>query len=153
LFNIVLVEPQIPQNTGNIGRLCVATNSWLHIIEPIGFSLDEKSVRRAGLDYWKDLKIKTWKNIEEFWASHPLDDSHYFATTKTDRNYFDVKFQKNSFLYFGREDKGLDISILQKNLDNTITIPMVGDTRSLNLSNSVSIILYDAIRQNFDDYM
>jgi tRNA (cytidine/uridine-2'-O-)-methyltransferase len=152
LFNIVLVEPQIPQNTGNIGRLCVATNTTLHIIEPIGFSLDEKSVRRAGLDYWKDLNVKTWKNLEEFWQENPLDENHYFATTKTDQNYFDVKFKENSFLYFGREDKGLDISILQKSLDTAITIPMVGETRSLNLSNSVSIILYEAIKQNFSNF-
>jgi tRNA (cytidine/uridine-2'-O-)-methyltransferase len=150
LFHIVLVEPQIPQNTGNIGRLCVATNSRLHIIEPIGFSIDEKAVRRAGLDYWKDLDLSVWKSLDDFWEQNPVGENHFFATTKTDKNYFDTKFTNDSYIYFGREDKGLDLSILELIPSNNITIPMIENTtRSLNLSNSVSIILYDAIRQNF----
>ena len=153
MFNIVLVEPQIAPNTGNIGRLCVATNSKLHIIKPIGFNIDDKAVRRAGLDYWKDLNLKIWDNIDNFWEENSINNNHFFATTKTEQNYFEVKFLDNSFIYFGREDQGLNKSILSKIPENNITIPMIQDTtRSLNLSNSVSIILYDAIRQNFKSF-
>jgi tRNA (cytidine/uridine-2'-O-)-methyltransferase len=152
MFHIVLVEPQIPQNTGNIGRVCVATNSTLHLIEPLGFAIDEKSVKRAGLDYWDKLDVQVWKSLDEFYTVHPFSDRHFFATTKTEQNYFDVEYKDGDYIYFGREDKGLSMDILSKNYDASITIPMVGDTRSLNLSNSVSIILYEAIKQNFKSF-
>lgn len=152
MFHIVLVEPQIPQNTGNIGRLCVGTKSTLHLIEPLGFSIDEKSVKRAGLDYWDKLDLKVWQSISHFWENHPFSNRHFFATTKSDKEYFSVEFREGDYIYFGREDAGLSMDILSKSYDNAITIPMVGETRSLNLSNSVSIILYEAIRQNYVPY-
>jgi tRNA (cytidine/uridine-2'-O-)-methyltransferase len=152
MFNIVLVEPQIPQNTGNIGRVCVATNSTLHLIEPLGFAIDEKSVKRAGLDYWDKLDLKVWKSLDHFYSENPFSDRHFFATTKTEQKYFDVEYKNGDYIYFGREDKGLSMDILSKNYDGGVTIPMVGDTRSLNLSNSVSIILYEAIKQNFKEF-
>ncbi len=150
MFNIVLVHPQIPQNTGSIGRICVNTDTKLHIIKPILFDLSEKAVRRAGMDYWKLLDLKVWESLDEFLAANgDKKDRFFFATTKTDRPYFDVKFQKGDFLFFGGESTGLPVALMEKVPQNMITIPMGSNGRSLNLSVAVGIVLYDAIRQNF----
>jgi len=149
-MNIVLYEPEIPYNTGNIGRSCVLTNSTLHLIKPLGFSLDEKQVRRAGLDYWHLVKIVEWNNWEEFLEANP-DGNLFYATTKSHQNYSDVKYNENDFIIFGPESRGLPEEILKKNPERCITIPMIPMGRSLNLSNSAAIILYEALRQtNFN---
>ncbi|MGM0508658.1 MAG: tRNA (cytidine(34)-2'-O)-methyltransferase [Fusobacteriota bacterium] len=149
-MNIVLLEPEIPYNTGNIGRTCLLTNTTLHLIKPLGFSLDEKSVRRAGLDYWQDVDIKLYDSIEELWEKFP-DSNFYYATTKTDQKYSDIKYKNNDFIIFGKESKGIPENILEDNKENCITIPMIPIGRSLNLSNSAAIILYEALRQvNFE---
>ena len=148
MFNIVLVNPQIPQNTGTIGRVCVNTNSKLHIIKPIGFDLSEKAVRRAGLDYWKLLDLTVWESLDKFLEAHKdRQDRFFYSTTKTDKRYFEVEFQKGDFLFFGSETAGIPESFMRKNEKNMITIPMGENGRSLNLSVSVGIVLYDAIRQ------
>ena len=153
MFNIVLLEPRIPGNVGTIGRLAFALNCTLHLIKPYGFGdITKKEVKRAGLDYWDDLDLKEYDNIEDFWKINPLSKKHFFATTKTQQNYFEVKFSENDFLYFGREDAGLPQNLLEKNKDNCITIPMKNNARSLNLANSVSIIAYEALRQNYIDF-
>ena len=153
MFNIVLVEPRIPGNVGTIGRLAYATGSKLHLIKPYGFGdITEKEVRRAGLDYWFDLEVYEYENIEKFWQKHPFNNRHFLATTKTKQVYFDIKYKKDDFFYFGREDAGLPKSILDINKKNCITIPMVNDARSLNLANSVSIVIYEAIRQNIGNF-
>ncbi len=152
MFNIVLVNPQIPQNTGSIGRICVNTDSKLHIIKPIAFDLDQKSVRRAGLDYWKLLDIYVWDSIDDFLDAHQKNIKRFFfATTKSDKPYFKVSFKKGDYLLFGSETAGIPIEFMQKNRDNMVTIPMGTNGRSLNLSVAVGIVLYEAIRQNFDD--
>lgn len=151
MFNIVLLEPEIPQNTGNIVRTCVATNSKLHLIEPLGFSIDDKSLRRAGLDYWQDADVSVYKNFDDFLSKN--SGKMYFATTKAKHCYVDCEFEDNCYIIFGRESAGIDEKILEANYDNTIRIPMYNDTRSLNLANSVAIILYEALRQkNFDGF-
>lgn len=150
MFNIVLLEPRIPGNVGTIGRSAFAMNCTLHLIKPYGFGeINEKEVRRAGLDYWADLDVREYENIEDFWSKHPLSSRHFFATTKTKQNYFDAKFEVGDFIYFGREDAGLPADLLAKNEAGCITIPMTNDARSLNISNSVSIITYEALRQNY----
>lgn len=146
-FNIVLHEPRIPQNTGTIGRLCYAANASLHLIKPYGFEITEKALRRAGLDYWSELKVYEYENIEDFWAKHPLSDRHFFATTKTTNSYFDISYKEDDYFYFGREDAGLPKEIIELNKSNNIRIPMISEARSLNIANSVSIVLYEAIRQ------
>lgn len=149
-MNIVLYEPEIPYNTGNIGRSCVLTNSTLHLIKPLGFSLDEKQVRRAGLDYWHLVKIVEWNSWEEFLEANP-DRNLFYATTKSHQNYSDVKYNENDFIIFGPESRGIPEEILKKNPERCITIPMIPMGRSLNLSNSAAIILYEALRQtNFN---
>lgn len=152
MFNIVLVEPRIPQNTGTIGRVCKATNSTLHLIKPYGFEITDKNLKRAGMDYWKELDVKEWDNIEHFFSENPISNRHFFATTKTDKPYFEANFKKGDYLYFGREDAGLPLELMDKIPENKITIPMVGDTRSINISISVGIVLYDAIRQDFSNF-
>ncbi|MAC82611.1 tRNA (cytidine(34)-2'-O)-methyltransferase [Arcobacter roscoffensis] len=153
MFNLVLHEPRIPGNVGTIGRLAFAMNCTLHLIKPYGFGeITEKEVRRAGLDYWYDLEIYEYENIEEFWEKNPISNRHFFATTKTDKVYFDAKFEKGDFFYFGREDAGLPESIMDKHKEGCITIPMTNDARSLNIANSVSIVAYEALRQNFKDF-
>ncbi len=143
-MQLVLVEPEIPHNTGAIGRLALATGSTLHLVKPLGFSLDEKSVRRAGLDYWKDVDLKVWENFEEFLASHP-DARIWFLSTKGKKSAWTAEFQANDFLVFGPETRGLPEDWLD---DRTIRIPMKpGSTRSLNLATAVAIILYEAERQ------
>ncbi len=148
MFNIVLFNPQIPPNTGNIGRLCVNAGATLHIVKPIGFDISEKAVKRAGLDYWNKLDLKIYENIEEFFNSIDINRC-YFATTKTNTPYFDVKFEKGDYIIFGSETKGIDEEILNKYKEKCITIPMTKEGRSLNLAVSCGIILYEAIRQNF----
>ena len=148
-FNIVLVHPQIPNNTGAIGRLCVNAGATLHLIKPIGFVIDEKAVRRAGLDYWDKLDVKVWENLDEFFTSNTITDNAYFATTKTERPYFDAQFQEGDYIFFGSETKGIPEEILDKYKSQNITIPMTKEGRSLNLAISTGIILYEAIRQNY----
>jgi tRNA (cytidine/uridine-2'-O-)-methyltransferase len=152
MFNIVLVEPQIPPNTGTIGRLCVNLGARLHLIEPLGFDIDDKAVKRAGLDYWKDLDLIVWESFEVFLAKHPIGDNSYMATTKTDNLYFDAHFEKDDYILFGSETKGIDEKVLLAHPDRCITIPMGGAGRSLNLGVSVGIVIYDALRQNYDGF-
>ena len=153
MFNIVLLEPRIPGNVGTIGRLCFALNCKLHLIKPYGFGeITEKEVRRAGLDYWFDLDVREYENIEDFWAKNPFNDRHFLATTKTKQVYFDVKFNVGDYFYFGREDAGLPEDLLSKSSHTCITIPMTNDARSLNIANSVSIVAYEALRQNFTSF-
>ena len=146
-MNIVLLEPEIPQNTGNIGRTCVATGTKLHMIEPLGFRLDEKSVRRAGMDYWHSLDKEVYISYRDFREKNP-DAKIYMATTKAKKLYTEVAYELDSYIMFGKESAGIPEEILVENPDNCVRIPMIGDTRSLNLSNSVAIILYEALRQN-----
>ena len=148
MFNIVLFNPQIPPNTGNIGRLCVNAGAKLHIVKPIGFDISEKAVKRAGLDYWKKLDLTVWESTDEFLQSVNISKC-FFATTKTNKLYFEAKFKPGDYLIFGSETKGIDEEILKKNYNNCITIPMTKEGRSLNLAVSAGIILYEAIRQNF----
>ena len=145
-MNIVLFEPEIPYNTGNIGRSCVLTNTKLHLIKPLGFSIDEKEVRRAGLDYWHLVDLTVWESFEDFVKGNP-NGNFYFATTKCKNRYSDVKYEENDFIIFGPESRGLPKEILEKYTDRCITIPMIPMGRSLNLSNSAAIILYEALRQ------
>ena len=146
-INIVLFEPEIPANTGNIGRTCVATDTRLHLIEPLGFSLDEKNLKRAGMDYWKELDVSTYKNWDEFLQKNP-DAKIYMATTKAPNVYSEVKYEPDCYIMFGKESAGIPEEILVKHKEDSVRIPMNGEIRSLNLSNSVAIILYEALRQN-----
>lgn len=146
-FNIVLFEPEIPANTGNIGRTCVATGTKLHLIEPLGFRLNEKSIRRAGMDYWQDLDVTRYINWEDFLEKNP-NARIYMATTKGKHLYTEVSYEPDCYLMFGKESAGIPEEILIKHPDECIRIPMIGETRSLNLSNSVAIVLYEALRQN-----
>ncbi|PAF53140.1 RNA methyltransferase [Helicobacter sp. 13S00482-2] len=148
MLNIILIEPRIPQNTGNIGRLCVAGNARLHLIHPLGFSIDEKSLKRAGMDYWKNLYVKEWKNIGEFWEHYPVDENHFFLSTKAKKLYYEANFKDECFLYFGREDAGIDEAILNSYPQQTLKIPMTKTTRSINLATCVGAVMYEAIRQN-----
>ena len=145
-MNIVLLEPEIPANTGNIGRTCVATGTRLHLIEPLGFRLDEKSIKRAGMDYWEKLDVSRYINYREF-----LDINRpkriFMATTKAHTVYTEVKFDPNDFIMFGKESAGIPEEILVENESTCIRIPMLSDIRSLNLSNSVAVVLYEALRQ------
>lgn len=152
MFNLVLVNPQIPNNTGSIGRLCVNTGASLHLIKPLGFDIDEKAVRRAGLDYWHKLDLHVWENLEEFFEKNPKAKSGYFATTKTDRPYFEAPFKEGDFIFFGSETKGIPAEVLEANPEQCITIPMTKEGRSLNLAVSTGIVLYEAIKQNYTAY-
>ncbi len=146
-MNIVLLEPEMPANTGNIGRTCVATGTRLHLIEPLGFRLDEKKIRRAGLDYWQYLDLTVYENYEDFLSRNP-GAKIYMATTKAQKSYTHVAYEPDCFLMFGKESAGIPEELLLANKENTIRIPMIGDIRSLNLGNSVAIVLYEALRQN-----
>ncbi len=146
-LNIVLYEPEIPANTGNIGRTCVVTGTRLHLIEPLGFQLTEKALRRAGLDYWPDLDVTTYVNYEDFLEKNP-GAVIYMATTKGQRVYTEVSYEEDCYLMFGKESAGLPEELLAHNREHCIRIPMMGDIRSLNLGNSVAIVLYEALRQN-----
>jgi tRNA (cytidine/uridine-2'-O-)-methyltransferase len=153
VFNIVLVHPQIPQNTGSIGRMCVNTDCTLHIVKPTVFRLDEKSVKRAGLDYWHLLDLKVWESLDEFLEANKKSiDRFFFATTKTNNLYFDAKYQAGDFLFFGGESTGLPMELMKLKWENTITIPMGEKGRSLNQATSAGVVLYEAIRQNFTQF-
>ncbi len=147
MLNIVLFEPEIPANTGNIGRTCVAAGARLHLIEPLGFRLDEKSLKRAGMDYWKDLDVTTYIDFEDFLSKNP-DAKIYMATTKAPNVYTDVSYEPDCYIMFGKESAGIPEEILIHHREDSIRIPMVSDIRSLNLGNSVAIVLYEALRQN-----
>lgn len=146
-MNIVLHQPEIPANTGNIGRTCVATGSALHLIEPLGFRLDEKSIKRAGMDYWQHLDVTRYVDFEEFRSLHP-DAKLWMATTKAKRTYTEVCFGPDDYIMFGKESAGIPEELLVEYEENCIRIPMLDEIRSLNLSNSVAIVLYEALRQN-----
>ena len=146
MVNIVLVEPEIPQNTGNIVRTCAATGCKLHLIKPLGFSVDDKYLKRAGLDYWKDTDIFYYESIKELFDIH-TNSNFYFFSTKAGKIYTDIHYKEGDFLVFGKETKGLDEQLLQANLERTVRMPMIGETRSLNLSNTVAIAVYEAWRQ------
>lgn len=146
MINIVLIEPEIPSNTGNIGRSCATTDSRLHLIEPLGFDISDKQLRRAGLDYWKSADIRVYRNLEDFMEKN--SGQYIFASTKGRIRYTDIKYSDNCYIFFGKETKGIDEKILRENYENTVRIPMGTSYRSLNLSNSVAIILYEALRQN-----
>ena len=145
-MNIILHQPEIPQNTGNIGRTCVATGTSLHLIEPLGFRLDEKSLQRAGMDYWKHLDVHRYVNFEEFLEKNP-GAKIWMATTKAKHTYSEVEFGENDFIMFGKESAGIPEEIMVDYEDTCIRIPMLPEIRSLNLSNSVAIVLYEALRQ------
>jgi tRNA (cytidine/uridine-2'-O-)-methyltransferase len=145
MFNVVLVEPEIPPNTGNIGRLCLATGSTLHLVKPLGFSIDDRELKRAGLDYWKEVDVKLWDSFEQL-GNDNADARFFFLTTKSDRAYYDVSFLPRDFLVFGRETKGLPEALLAAHREELLTIPMRG-TRSLNLATAVGIVLFEAMRQ------
>ncbi|MEE1247576.1 MAG: tRNA (uridine(34)/cytosine(34)/5-carboxymethylaminomethyluridine(34)-2'-O)-methyltransferase TrmL [Acutalibacteraceae bacterium] len=148
VLNIVLVEPEIPQNTGNIARTCAATGTRLHIIEPMGFKIDDRKLKRAGLDYWHLLDITYYKNIDDFFKKNP-DGQYRFFTTKAQNRYVDVEYGDNVYLFFGKETKGLPEELLFNHPDECVRIPMINDSsaRSLNLSNSVAIAVYEVLRQ------
>ena len=146
-MNIVLLEPEMPANTGNIGRTCVATNSRLHLIEPLGFKLNEKMLKRAGLDYWDKLDVTVYSDYQDFLDKNP-GAKIYMATTKAHKVYTEPEYEPDCYIMFGQESAGIPEEILLDNQENCVRIPMWGDIRSLNLSNSVSIVLYDALRQN-----
>lgn len=153
-INIVLVEPEIPQNTGNIARTCAVTNSALHLVRPLGFSTDDKYLKRAGLDYWDMLDIYYYDSLKEFLEKN-ADSDFYFASKKAPNSYHEINYSENDFIVFGKETAGLPESILKSNINITIRIPMVADknARSLNLANSVAIVLYEALRQiNFSGF-
>lgn len=146
-MHIVLHQPEIPANTGNIGRTCVATGSVLHLIEPLGFRLNEKEIKRAGMDYWEHLDVRRYINFRDFVEKNP-GAKIWMATTKAQRVYSDVTFGENDYLMFGRESAGIPEELLVEYEENCIRIPMLDEIRSLNLSNAVAVVLYEALRQN-----
>lgn len=147
MLNIVLHEPEIPANTGNIGRTCVAANARLHLIEPLGFRINEKSLKRAGLDYWDKLDVMVYDNYEDFLYKNQ-GANIYMATTKARKIYTEVVYEPDSYIMFGKESAGIPEEILIEHPESAIRIPMIGDIRSLNLGNAVAIVLYEALRQN-----
>lgn len=148
-LNIVLVEPQIPQNTGNIARTCAATGARLHLVKPMGFTIDDKKLKRAGLDYWNLLDITYYENLNDFFAKN--NGPFYYFTTKAPHRYSDVAYPDGAYLVFGREDAGLPENLLHDNRDFCVRLPMRADARSLNLSNTVAIAAYETLRQhNFE---
>lgn len=146
-FHIVLVEPEIPANTGNIARTCAATGTVLHLVRPLGFSTDDRQLKRAGLDYWPSVSLEYHDSFAELKSRYP-DAVFHFATTKAGRCYADVEFRDGDFLVFGKETKGLPDEILEAHRDDLIRIPMTGSVRSLNLSNAAAVVLFEALRQN-----
>ena len=151
-LNIVLYELEIPANTGNIGRTCVATGTKLHLIEPLGFSLSEKALKRAGMDYWSQLEVERYVNYEDFLQRNP-GAKIYMATTKAKKIYSEASYEPDCYIMFGKESAGIPEEILVEHPEECVRIPMIGETRSLNLSNSVAIVLYEALRQNQFDHM
>lgn len=151
MLNIVLLEPEMPANTGNIGRTCVATNTRLHLIEPLGFHINDKMLKRAGLDYWDKLDVTIYDDYQDFLDKNP-GAKIYMATTKAPKAYTHVNYEPDCYIMFGKESAGIPENILLENQETCVRIPMVGDIRSLNLSNSVAIVLFEALRQNnFED--
>ena len=146
MLNIVLVEPEIPQNCGNIARTCAATGSVLHLIRPLGFDISEKAVRRAGLDYWDKLEIFDYENLSDFFAKNKVDEM-WCLSTKAPRSYCEARYHDGCYLFFGKETKGLPEDFLDDHYNECIRIPMRSDARSLNLSNAVAITVYEALRQ------
>jgi tRNA (cytidine/uridine-2'-O-)-methyltransferase len=147
MFNIVLVEPQIPPNTGTIGRLCVNLGATLHLVKPLGFDIDDKAVKRAGLDYWKDLDLVVWESFEDFLEAHPISKNSYMATTKTDNLYFNAPFKKGDYILFGSETKGLPKKFYIENKDQMYQLPMFSEhIRSLNLSNTATTVAFECLR-------
>ena len=151
-LNIVLYEPEIPANTVNNGRTCVAKGTTLHLIEPLGFSLSEKALKRAGMDYWSQLEVERYVNYEDFLQRNP-GAKIYMATTKAKKIYSEAAYEPDCYIMFGKESAGIPEEILVEHPDECVRIPMIGETRSLNLSNSVAIVLYEALRQNQFDHM
>lgn len=147
MFHIVLVEPEIPPNTGNIGRLCLATGAELHLVKPLGFVIDDRTLKRAGLDYWAEVKVTLWDSLAALQAAQAAETRWFFLTTKSTQAYWEVKFQPGDFLVFGRESKGLPEPLLAANAERCLTIPMTAQTRSLNLATAVGIVLYEGMRQ------
>ena len=147
MFHIVLVEPEIPSNTGNISRTCAITGTALHLVHPLGFSIDDKHLKRAGLDYWKDLTLYEHQSFQEVEEMYP-DARFFLASTHAKKCYTDVNYRDGDFLVFGKETAGLGPELLTRRADDAIRIPMGKDQRSLNLSNSAAIVLYEALRQN-----
>ena len=152
MLNIVLHEPEMPANTGNIGRTCVAAGARLHLIEPLGFSINDKMVKRAGLDYWDKLDVTVYDDFNDFCERNP-GAKIYMATTKAHKTYTEVSYEPDCYIMFGKESAGIPEEILVDHEDTCVRIPMSGDIRSLNLSNSVAIVLYEALRQNNFDHM
>ena len=146
-MNIVLVYPEIPQNTGNIARTCAATGAVLHLIEPLGFSLEDRYLKRAGLDYWNLMSYHVYPDLEHFFAGLPENARMFFATTKAPRRYDQAEYRDGDYLFFGRETRGLPENLLARRYEDCIRIPMREEARSLNLSNSVAVVLYEALRQ------
>ncbi len=146
MLNVVLVEPEIPQNCGNIARTCAATGCVLHLIRPLGFDISEKAVRRAGLDYWSHVSVRDYENLEDFFAKNQVEQM-WCLSTKAPRCYTEANFADNCYLFFGKETKGLPEAFLDAHYDSCVRIPMLPDTRSLNLSNAVAITVYEALRQ------
>ena len=146
MINIVLVEPEIPANTGNIARTCAATRSRLHLIKPLGFDISDKAVKRAGLDYWHMVDISVYENVDEFFEKNP-DGVYWLATTKANKTYTEANFTDNCYLLFGKETAGLPEYLRNRYAENCIRLPMREDARSLNLSNSVAVMCYEALRQ------
>jgi tRNA (cytidine/uridine-2'-O-)-methyltransferase len=148
MLHVVLIEPEIPPNTGNIGRLCLATGAHLHLVKPLGFSLDDRQLRRAGLDYWHEVRVSLWDSFAALRAAQPAEARYFFLTTKTERAYWSAEFRDGDYLVFGRETKGLPEPLLAEHAERTLSIPMCGaSTRSLNLATAVGIVLYEAVRQ------
>ena len=147
MINVVLVEPEIPQNTGNISRTCACTGAHLHLIRPYGFELSERTVRRAGLDYWDKLNLTEYDDLDDFFRRN-TGGRFYYLSTKAKRRYTDVSFPDDAFLLFGKETKGLPERLIENNPDTALRIPMGKNLRSLNLSNSVALVLYEALRQH-----
>jgi len=147
MFNVVLIEPEIPPNTGNIARLCLATKSRLHLVKPLGFSVDDRRLRRAGMDYWHQVDVQYWKSIAEFETATQPPVRRFLLTTKSERRYWDAKFRDGDYLVFGRETKGLPEYFLLAHADNCLTIPMAPEARSLNLATAVAVVLFEGVRQ------
>jgi len=146
-INVVLVEPEIPQNTGNIARTCVAVGACLHLVGPMGFSIEDKYLKRAGLDYWKYLKLYYYDSLEQFFNFNK-EGVFFYSSTKAEKSYHEIYYPDNCYILFGKETKGLPEWLLKANYNNCIRIPMLENIRSLNLSNSVAVIVYEALRQN-----
>jgi tRNA (cytidine/uridine-2'-O-)-methyltransferase len=147
MFNVVLVEPEIPPNTGNVARLCLATGSRLHLVKPLGFSVDDRQLRRAGMDYWRQVDLQYWEDLNSFETATRTPARRFFFTTKTDRNYWDAEFEPEDYLVFGRETRGLPESLLDAQSEGCLTIPMQPGARSLNLATAVAVVLFEAVRQ------